>query len=143
MIISTVKASTLYESDVYPASFYITHPTNTVEDNRAAGSDGYGIYYNFGSPYNKVSIETIPISSQNNVVHSNQKTGLRINRVVPATPLATWPTKNTFEGYTAWNNKENGVQTTNGPFTVFNKLVVINFGKTGISIENENKNCKD
>ena len=96
LIISTLKVNTLFESDVYPASFYITHPTNTLEDNRAAGSDGHGIYYNFGYPANRPSIDTIPITSKNNVVHSNQRAGLRIYRTLPATPLAVWPVKNTF-----------------------------------------------
>jgi hypothetical protein len=41
----TRTSDALLETDTTPATFWITHPNNTVVRNRAAGSEGYGFWY--------------------------------------------------------------------------------------------------
>ncbi len=57
-----------------PASFWITHPNNTIEDNVAAGTVGTGYWYIFpikDITYGVVDPQTAPFGSfRNNVAHS-------------------------------------------------------------------------
>ena len=45
LAISTIRVSNMYRSDMVAASYLITHPTNDVIDNCAAGSGFYGFWY--------------------------------------------------------------------------------------------------
>ena len=46
LVVSTRKAFNLLESDLQPASFWITNPANSLVDNVASGSDAHGFFYN-------------------------------------------------------------------------------------------------
>ena len=43
--ILTRASNALLNSDTTPATFWVTNPNNTVRNNRAAGSEGYGFWY--------------------------------------------------------------------------------------------------
>ena len=46
LVIGTHATWSLLNSDTTPSSFWITHPNNIVINNRAAGSEKYGFWYN-------------------------------------------------------------------------------------------------
>lgn len=65
-----------------PSSYYITNPLNTLKNNRAAGSDGIGFHYYFGSTMNRTNLQSSVLSnSENNIAHSNKMNGLRVNNL--------------------------------------------------------------
>lgn len=77
-------------TDLAPASFMITNPTNEVVGNRAAGSDFYGIWYDLAAKVtgstaqNDICPEGFPLGTvSGNVVHSNKYIGMRIRRLLP------------------------------------------------------------
>ena len=45
LVMRTTASQSLLETDKTPASFYITYPDNEFLNNHAAGSDGYGFWY--------------------------------------------------------------------------------------------------
>lgn len=45
LIIQTKRSWSLLNTDQTPASFWLTHPDNQIRNNRAAGSDRYGFWY--------------------------------------------------------------------------------------------------
>ena len=85
LVIDTRISWVLQESDLNPASFYLTSPRNIITDNRAAGSDSYGFMLDLaensvGPAY---SLDICPVGAQlnifdDNMAHSN-KYGMRIN----------------------------------------------------------------
>lgn len=74
-MISTLMTATMFQSDIFPASYWITNPRNYITNNRAAGSDGFGIYYYLekktGTTISKCPSGLIIAESSNNVAHSN------------------------------------------------------------------------
>lgn len=44
-MISTYVSEQMLQTDLSPASYWITNPSNTVINNRAAGGDFYGFWY--------------------------------------------------------------------------------------------------
>jgi hypothetical protein len=46
MVVSTRKAFNLLDSDLQPASYWITNPANILVNNTASGSDAHGFFYN-------------------------------------------------------------------------------------------------
>jgi hypothetical protein len=45
LVIKTNRSWSLLNVDQTPASFWITNPDNTIINNRAAGSDRYGFWF--------------------------------------------------------------------------------------------------
>jgi len=85
LIIQTKRSWSLLNTDQTPASFWITHPNNDIRDNRAAGSDRYGYWYDtqktaMGPSYDPgVCPEGAKLGRfDGNVAHSNGRYGLRI-----------------------------------------------------------------
>jgi cell surface hyaluronidase len=79
-------ANQLLGSDNTPATFWLTNPANTVRNNVAAGSQGFGFWYAF--PVSPTGLSTgsplLPRSTPlgeftDNVAHSNKNTGLNLD----------------------------------------------------------------
>ena len=55
---------------------------NSLKNNRAAGSDAIGFQYYFGLALNRTGLYFTPLSiSENNIAHSNNMNGLRVNNL--------------------------------------------------------------
>lgn len=83
-------AGNLVSTDIRPTTFWITNPLTTMENNVAAGGDGFGIWYVFplepigtskGKGYMGVgeASHTAITWFYNNVVHSNKLVGLKLD----------------------------------------------------------------
>lgn len=84
-MISTYVSEQMLQTDLSPASFWVTNPSNTLTNNRAAGGDFYGFWYeikpNPDGPSANPDIcpqgmELGP--SRDNVAHSYVRFGLRV-----------------------------------------------------------------
>lgn len=76
--------------DVSPAAIWISNPYNSVTGNSVSGSDADGIVYSFretatGIGYSRTMCpQGMPLlDSQDNVIHSNARYGLRIENFAP------------------------------------------------------------
>ena len=49
LVISSLQAFNMLQSDIYAASFWISNPLNNLINNIAAGGDSYGFRYNIDS----------------------------------------------------------------------------------------------
>jgi hypothetical protein len=85
LIISTLQVWNMLQTDISAASYWITNPLNTFRNNRAAGSDFYGIWYEIKPNPDGVSATSdicptgMPIGEcHDNIAHSNVMYGLRI-----------------------------------------------------------------
>lgn len=85
LVVDTRRSWSLLNTDQTPASFWITHPDNIVRNNRAAGSDRYGYWYDLQvhptgpSADPNVCPENAKLGEfSDNVAHSNGRYGLRI-----------------------------------------------------------------
>lgn len=85
LMMVTIASHTMLQSDTSAASYWITHPTNIVRRNHAAGSDFYGFWYEIKehpdgpSATSDICPEGMPVGiSADNVAHSNKRFGLRI-----------------------------------------------------------------
>jgi len=121
----------MLQTDTSSASIWVTHPTNHLIGNHAAGSDFYGIWYEIKehpdgpSATTGVCPEGNPIGNvANNVIHSNTRFGLRIfkmyARKFPCEPLQNatnfadpWASnpsiQQVFRNFTIYKNMEDGV----------------------------------
>ncbi len=79
-------ADQLLPSDNTPATYWLTHPANTVRGNVAAGSQGFGFWYAFPASPTGLSIGAPDLPRQTplgefsgNVAHSNSNTGLNVD----------------------------------------------------------------
>lgn len=134
LVIGTNRSWSLLNSDQTPASFWITNPDNVIINNRAAGSDRYGFWYDLqvhplGPSYTQtICPENTRLGEfRNNVAHSNGRYGLRIfHRLIPrqnpcaalvfdkdtTKPGFPYPLNPVipavFKDFTSWKNVENG-----------------------------------
>lgn len=84
-MISTYVSEQMLQTDLSPASFWITNPSNTIINNRAAGGDFYGFWYEV-KPHPDGPSANADIcpqgmklgTSANNVAHSYERFGLRV-----------------------------------------------------------------
>lgn len=91
LVVDTRASDSLLNTDATPASFWITHPDNIFRNNRAAGSDRYGYWFDLQvhSTGPSFSASICPENSKlgefsNNVAHSNGRYGLRIfHQLIP------------------------------------------------------------
>lgn len=99
----------MLQTDISVASFWVTHPTNDLLGNHAAGSDFYGIWYEI-KPHPdgpSASADVCPMGNPlglvtNNVAHSNVRFGLRIFQLSPR----TYPCSPVFkqDAYNPWQD---------------------------------------
>jgi hypothetical protein len=80
----------MLQTDLTSASFWITHPTNYVIGNHAAGSDFYGMWYEIKenpdgpSARGDICPQGMPLGEfRDNVAHSNERFGLRFFHLYP------------------------------------------------------------
>jgi len=99
-MISSIASMTLLQSDITVASYWITHPTNTVRRNHAAGGDFYGFWYEIkdhpdgpSSTSDICPMGSVLGESRDNVAHSNRRFGLRIFKL-SARQFPCLPTQN-------------------------------------------------
>lgn len=85
LVISARSAHCMLQTDITVAAYWITHPTNHVRRNRAAGSDFYGFWYELKEFPDGPSAtdEVCPRGEKlgdfvDNLAHSNVRFGLRI-----------------------------------------------------------------
>ncbi|HRX19201.1 MAG TPA: G8 domain-containing protein [Gemmatimonadales bacterium] len=124
------QAVRLLASDANPATFWLTHPANTVHDNHAAGSTGFGFWY--ALPVAPTGLSTgqpdaprlTPLGSfRGNVAHSNRRAGLQVDdgpRADGTTEVTSYtprlgalsggePVPAIFEDFTGWKHRGRAV----------------------------------
>lgn len=81
----TKRSFSLLNTDMTPASYWITNPDNILRRNRAAGSDRYGFWFDLkehptGPSFNPTICPiNVPLGEfSNNVAHSNGVYGVRV-----------------------------------------------------------------
>ena len=79
----------MMQTDISAACFWITHPYNYVRNNRAAGGDFYGFWYEVHAhPHGPSATNSVcPMGNrvgafENNLAHSMGRYGLRIMEVI-------------------------------------------------------------
>jgi cell surface hyaluronidase len=110
----------ILDSDLQPADFWITNPSNTVTENVAAGSEGNGFWYDL-SPHPTGPSATESVwprrmaldAFANNVAHSNANDGLFVDILhnppgVTEAPNYDPPDAAVFAGFTAYKNRRRG-----------------------------------
>ncbi len=120
----------MMQTDISVASFWVTNPTNHLRNNRAAGGDFYGFWYeikpNPDGP--SATMDVCPIGnplgeSHDNVAHSYKRFGLRIfklySRTIPCSPIRDdtlvdpWSSnpsiQSRFYNYLLYKNGESGL----------------------------------
>jgi hypothetical protein len=90
LVVSTRRGESMLQTDLTSASFWITHPTNYVIGNHAAGSDFYGMWYEIKenpdgpSARGDICPQGMPLGEfRDNVAHSNERFGLRFFHLYP------------------------------------------------------------
>lgn len=81
----TQRSGSLLNTDMTPASFWITNPDNIFRGNHATGSDRYGFWFDLQDHPTGPSFDpticpiNMPLGGfSNNVAHSNVNYGIRI-----------------------------------------------------------------
>lgn len=89
LVILVRVSYSLQNSDYTPSGFYISNPSNTYTNNRVAGSEGHGFWYDLytaavGGTSGSISPYNIPLTSfENNGAHTNLRHGLFITKYDP------------------------------------------------------------
>ncbi len=88
LAVSTLIVSNMLQTDLAPAAFMITNPSNDFIGNRVAGSDFYGFLFELPDLVEGVSAQAdicpsgLPLGKvSDNVVHSSRYFGMRINKL--------------------------------------------------------------
>jgi len=130
LVVSVRRSWSRLNTDTTPAGIWVTNPDNYVTDNHVAGSDAYGIWFDFKANPTGPSATTLicPVGTplaefNNNVAHSNGKYGFRlfhghIPRTYPCLPatnstaLDPWadnpPVTAVYRNFVGYKNKRNG-----------------------------------
>ena len=130
LVVDTRRSPSLLNTDMTPASFWITHPDNIFRGNHAAGSDRYSYWFDLQvhSINGSFDASICPENSKlgefiDNVAHSNGRYGLRIfhqhvPRTKPCSALSfdentqSWgnnePIIAEFHNLLSYKNKRNG-----------------------------------
>jgi cell surface hyaluronidase len=110
----------ILETDLRPATFWISNPDNTVTRNAAAGSEGHGFWYNF-TPHPTGPSSTAAVwprrtslrAFDGNVAHSNEMNGLFVDNLRNPPGITEAPNYSPaavadYRGLTAWKNRRRG-----------------------------------
>ena len=147
LAISSLATSSMLQSDVSVASYWVTNPSNDFYYNVAAGSDFYGILYEIRerpdgpSAALDVCPQGIPLSLTvtRNIAHSNARFGLRISTLAPrkypcqppanvSDPDDPWKynpsIQSVFSNFTLYKNKEDGLLAEQMGNVVFTNFVI-------------------
>jgi len=162
LVMGTESSFSLLNTDQTPASFWITHPNNEFRNNRAAGSDRYGYWYDLQTSAlgPSSSVGGCPSNNRvgifmNNTAHSNGRYGLRIfHDMIPrqfaCKPVTfDWGNLNDpfhsnpiqtmiFEDYTGYRNKRNGAIALNVGDVRFNNFKTADNILAGVEFEKTN-----
>lgn len=122
---ASAKTDALLPTDAQPAAFWMTHPTNDLVDNVAAGSEGFGFWYSLpksptGPSADAEAIRTVyprqsPLGRfEHNSAHSCADTGLFVDNPpnppgVTEAPNYEPPSEAKFEAFRAYKNRKRGV----------------------------------
>lgn len=87
LLISSLRADGMLQSDFTVSSIWISNPDNNIEDNHLAGGDYYGIFYKLQDKTTGAS-DICPSGtslgkSSGNYIHSFAQQGLRITKLIP------------------------------------------------------------
>jgi hypothetical protein len=130
LILGSKQSWIMLQTDITVAAYWITNPQNTVRNNRAAGSEWYGFWYEIKehpdgpSATSDICPPGLPLQSfTGNYAHSNGRFGLRIlemralqnpcglyRNVSASDPFLDNPAVNsTFENFVTWKNNKDGI----------------------------------
>jgi len=159
LMMSTIQVWNMLQTDISAASYWITNPLNTVRNNRAAGGDFYGFWYEIKehpdgpSATSDIYPERLPVGeSHDNIAHSNARFGLRIFRLFsvekPAMGNANFLLKdpwsenpsiqNVFYNYVLYRNGEAGLLGEQLGNTIFRNLTIADSGRSGMQFHKSN-----
>ncbi|GAC1393637.1 MAG: hypothetical protein NVSMB31_13200 [Vulcanimicrobiaceae bacterium] len=114
------KREAILESDLAPATFWITNPANVIANNVAAGSQGTGFWYNLSphptgpSANDAIWPRRTPLGEfSGNSTHSNENNGLFVDILrnppgVSEAPNYSPPVVANFHTFTSYKNRRRG-----------------------------------
>jgi hypothetical protein len=131
LLVSSLKAEGMLQSDYTVSSIWITNPGNNIENNYLAGGDYYGIFYNLQDKTDGVS-DICPSGtalgrSSGNNIHSFSQQGMRITELIPRKFPCSQP-RNTYNPDDQW------IFNPSVP-TIFTNFVLYRNGNEGVLIE--------
>ncbi|KAL4484526.1 hypothetical protein ABPG74_019703 [Tetrahymena malaccensis] len=154
LILGTIQVWSMLQSDITPASYWITNPLNYVSNNRAAGGDFYGFWYEIKehpdgpSARNDICPQGMGLGQfTNNVAHSYDRFGLRIfvmtNLQYPCNPYRDDTQANpfvnntsftiTWSNFVAYRNNEDGVLAEEVGNMIFNNFTLVGNKQSGFN----------
>ena len=131
--IRTMAASSLLNTDMTPAVFWVTNPDNIITNNVAVGSDNYGFWYRPELEATGTSTHTPEVHPSeermgvcfNNEAHSHGKYGFRVFPAYNPKAVAN------FDKIHTWRNAQTGVAATSISTFRFNNLISAENKKSG------------
>ncbi|EAR87205.2 IPT/TIG domain protein (macronuclear) [Tetrahymena thermophila SB210] len=154
LILGTIQVWSMLQSDITPGSYWITNPLNYVSNNRAAGGDFYGFWYEIKehpdgpSARNDICPQGMGLGLfTNNVAHSYDRFGLRIfvmtNLQYPCNPYRDDTQPNpfvnntsftiTWSNFVAYRNNEDGVLAEEVGNMIFNNFTLVGNKQSGFN----------
>ncbi|KAI3389747.1 hypothetical protein SNEBB_006210 [Seison nebaliae] len=126
LVLFVKASSSLLNDDITPAAYWITHPTNFIRHNRAAGGTHFGFWYRLHahpdgpSATKEINCRTARLGEfHNNTVHSVGWFGLWIHETyIPKQPAH-------FTNFFTWNT-EKGIEVVIGGKIKFSNYISIN-----------------
>lgn len=154
LVINTIASQSLLNTDMTPASFWITHPNNMIRRNHAAGSDRYGFWYDL-KPHPEGPSATTSVCPRgeklgeftDNEAHSNGRYGLMIfpeliPRTYPCKPYAPYYAnpyvQAEFKNFVGWKNIRSGVIGERNGALKFKNIKTADNMRGGIEITDSN-----
>ncbi|KAL4484574.1 hypothetical protein ABPG74_019751 [Tetrahymena malaccensis] len=155
LILGTKQVWSMLQSDITAASYWITNPLNYVFNNRAAGGDFYGFWYEIKehpdgpSARNDICPQGMALGQfTNNIAHSYDRFGLRIfiltNLQYPCQPYRDDRQPNpfvnntsyttTWSNFVSYRNNEDGVLAENVGNMVFNNFTLVGNKQSGFNV---------
>ncbi|EAR99597.2 IPT/TIG domain protein (macronuclear) [Tetrahymena thermophila SB210] len=155
LIIGTRQVWSMLQSDITAASYWITNPLNTVVNNRAAGGDFYGFWYEIKehpdgpSARNDICPQGMALGKfDGNVAHSYDRFGLRIfvltNLKNPCSPYRDDSKPNpfidnpsftiTWKNFVSYRNHEDGVLAEEVGNMVFDNFWLLDNKQSGFNV---------
>jgi len=162
LVARVVGSRALLLTDQIPACVYITNPSNTINNNVCAGSDGQGFWFMLpqtpmGASYCQyVCPQGVPLGSfDNNEAHSTGQNGLRIfpEWIPRANPCSAWvnwaqeanpfavntPIQASLNDFKSWKNGVDGIAAEKVGAILFNRPIVADNKRAGIEVADGRK----